>query len=76
MTTIRIGTRGSRLALWQADTVAEALRAAWPEVRFERVETRRSRPSTAPSSTVSMVSTGLPNRSSREAPSTDIQSTA
>lgn len=34
---IRIGTRGSALALWQADHVAERLRAAWPGLETERV---------------------------------------
>lgn len=32
---IRIGTRGSKLALWQAHTVAELLRAAVPENTYE-----------------------------------------
>jgi hydroxymethylbilane synthase len=34
---LRLATRGSRLALWQADHVAERLRAAQPDVRVERV---------------------------------------
>jgi len=34
---LRVGTRGSRLALWQADHVADRLRAAHPEARVERV---------------------------------------
>jgi hydroxymethylbilane synthase len=34
---IRIGTRGSALALWQADHVAGLLRAAHPGVQVERV---------------------------------------
>ena len=36
--TIRIGTRGSRLARWQADWVAERLRELNPELRVELVE--------------------------------------
>ena len=36
--TIRIGTRGSRLARWQADWVAERLRGLNPELRVELVE--------------------------------------
>jgi hydroxymethylbilane synthase len=32
---IRIGTRGSALALWQTEYVAGLLRAAWPELRVE-----------------------------------------
>ena len=32
MTKIRIGTRGSKLALVQTTLVAEALRACWPGV--------------------------------------------
>ncbi|MBI3823155.1 MAG: hydroxymethylbilane synthase [Planctomycetes bacterium] len=38
MTTIRIGTRGSPLALWQARHVTELLRAAAPERAVELVE--------------------------------------
>lgn len=34
---IRIGTRGSELALWQADHVADLLRAAYPDMTVERV---------------------------------------
>jgi hydroxymethylbilane synthase len=37
MTTLRIATRGSRLALWQAETVKAALRAAHPGVVVELV---------------------------------------
>ena len=36
--TIRIGTRGSRLARWQADWVAERLRQLNPQLRVELVE--------------------------------------
>ena len=36
--TIRIGTRGSRLARWQADWVAERLRELNPELKVELVE--------------------------------------
>lgn len=36
-TTLRIGTRGSRLALWQADHIAERLTAAHPGLVCERV---------------------------------------
>ena len=36
--TIRIGTRGSRLARWQADWVAEQLRGLVPELNVELVE--------------------------------------
>lgn len=39
---IRIGTRGSPLALWQADWVERALRRAFPRVDFERVIVRTS----------------------------------
>lgn len=35
MRTIRIGTRGSALALWQANTVKAALEQEWPEYNFE-----------------------------------------
>src|SRR5438874_7109430 len=38
MVPLRIGTRGSPLALWQAHHVSDLLRAAWPEVRLELVE--------------------------------------
>jgi hydroxymethylbilane synthase len=38
MSRIRIGTRGSPLALWQARHVAELLRAADPGVQIEQVE--------------------------------------
>jgi len=34
--TLRLGTRGSPLALWQADEVERRLRAAQPELRVER----------------------------------------
>ena len=37
MTKIRIGTRGSKLALVQTTLVAEALRACWPGVETETV---------------------------------------
>lgn len=33
--TVRIGTRGSALALWQTEYVAGLLRAAWPALRVE-----------------------------------------
>lgn len=33
--TVHIGTRGSRLALWQAEHVASALREAWPGLAIE-----------------------------------------
>ena len=36
--TIRIGTRSSRLARWQADWVADQLRNAYPELTVELVE--------------------------------------
>jgi hydroxymethylbilane synthase len=38
MTTLRIGTRGSPLALWQANHVTDLLRAAAPGVAIELVE--------------------------------------
>jgi hydroxymethylbilane synthase len=38
MTTLRIGTRGSPLALWQAHHVSDLLRAAEPGVQIELVE--------------------------------------
>jgi hydroxymethylbilane synthase len=34
---VRIGTRGSKLALWQADWVSAALRSRHPDLRVERV---------------------------------------
>ncbi len=37
MTSLRLGTRTSRLAQWQADHVADALRAAWPGLGVELV---------------------------------------
>lgn len=37
---IRVGTRGSKLALWQAEHVAEKLRAAQPETPVELVPIR------------------------------------
>ncbi len=37
-TKLRIGTRASALALWQADHVAELLREAHPGIELERVE--------------------------------------
>ncbi|MGB7337822.1 MAG: hydroxymethylbilane synthase [Phototrophicaceae bacterium] len=37
MQTIRIGTRGSKLALWQADYVADLLRQQYPTASIERV---------------------------------------
>lgn len=37
MTEIRIGTRGSRLALVQTGMVADALRACLPDARIETV---------------------------------------
>jgi hydroxymethylbilane synthase len=35
--TLRVGTRSSRLALWQTDHVVEQLRRAWPDLGIERV---------------------------------------
>ncbi|MBS0000534.1 MAG: hydroxymethylbilane synthase, partial [Cyclobacteriaceae bacterium] len=35
--TFRIGTRGSQLALWQADFVQQALERTYPDHRFERI---------------------------------------
>jgi len=37
MTTLRIGTRKSRLALWQTAFVAQRLRARWPHLTVETV---------------------------------------
>ena len=34
---LRIGTRGSRLALWQAEHIREQLRRHWPDLRVELV---------------------------------------
>lgn len=34
---LRVGTRASRLALWQTDAVIDALRARWPGLPVERV---------------------------------------
>jgi hydroxymethylbilane synthase len=39
-TVVRVGTRASRLALWQTDLVVTQLEAAWPAVRIERVPIR------------------------------------
>jgi hydroxymethylbilane synthase len=38
MRDLRIGTRGSRLALWQANHIADLLRAAIPDIAVELVE--------------------------------------
>ena len=45
MTPIRIATRGSRLALWQAGWVRDRLATAWPgrELKIIRIETRGDR---------------------------------
>lgn len=43
MTDIRIGTRGSALALWQADHVANRLRAAGHQVDIKRITTTGDR---------------------------------
>lgn len=37
---VRVGTRASRLALWQTDHVIARLERAWPGTPFERVEIR------------------------------------
>ena len=39
--TLVIGTRGSQLAVWQAEHIAERLRAGWPDLglRLERIRT-------------------------------------
>lgn len=37
---VRIGTRASRLALWQTEHVIARLAAVWPDVQFERVPIR------------------------------------
>ncbi|RME41969.1 MAG: hydroxymethylbilane synthase, partial [Planctomycetota bacterium] len=37
MNRLRIGTRGSKLALWQTDWVAQRLREAHPSLTIERV---------------------------------------
>jgi len=37
MTTLRLGTRGSKLAAWQTEAVARALRQARPSLRLQRV---------------------------------------
>jgi len=37
MRTIRVGTRGSNLALWQANYVLETLKKHFPETSFERI---------------------------------------
>jgi hydroxymethylbilane synthase len=37
VTLLRVGTRGSDLALWQTDWVCDRLRAAHPDLEFERV---------------------------------------
>ena len=34
---IRIGTRGSRLALWQADLIESLLKKKHPQIAFERI---------------------------------------
>ena len=48
--TVRIGTRASRLALWQANHVARRLQAAWPDLRVEIVsfETKGDRVTDVP----------------------------
>ena len=38
--TVRVGSRASRLALWQTDHVIARLEAAWPGLRCERVPIR------------------------------------
>ncbi len=38
--TLRLGTRGSALALWQADEVSRRLRQEWPDLRLERIVIR------------------------------------
>ena len=38
--TLRLGTRGSALALWQADEVSRRLRQEWPDLRMERIVIR------------------------------------
>ena len=43
MTALRIGTRGSALALWQANTVASLLRARGAEVEIVRITTQGDR---------------------------------
>lgn len=40
ITRLRVGTRASRLALWQTDHVVARLREAWPELAVERVPIR------------------------------------
>ena len=37
---VRVGTRASRLALWQTDHVIARLQAAWPDLELERVPIR------------------------------------
>jgi len=37
---VRVGTRASRLALWQTEHVIARLAAAWPDAQFERVPIR------------------------------------
>ena len=37
MTTLRVGTRGSDLALWQTQWVSDRLRAIHPSVTIEQV---------------------------------------
>ena len=37
MTVLRVGTRGSDLALWQSNWVSERLRVAHPDVSIERI---------------------------------------
>ncbi len=40
LSTVRIGTRGSRLARWQAEWVASRLRSDHPDLHVELVEIR------------------------------------
>lgn len=50
MTTLRIGTRGSALAMWQAEWVRDALLRAHPglEVRLEAIRTAGDREQQTP----------------------------
>ena len=59
--TVRIGTRGSPLARWQSEWVADRLRASAPELRVELVEikTMGDRDRNSPLSQLGAAGTGL-----------------
>ena len=58
MTALRLGTRGSRLALWQARWVADRLREIDPQLRIE-LEVVRTRAEAEPERSLSEIGTGV-----------------